>query len=85
MVRSWVDIQYFENAGSVSVESTPDMPWTFRHDGFEEVLTGVRADAGHDVEISYRADDLLDLGDVLQRAGVFCMSVDRMRRDALLA
>src|SRR2546426_6953599 len=30
-----------------------------RHDGLEEVLTGVRADAGHDVGISGRADDLL--------------------------
>src|SRR5436309_10721147 len=39
-----------------------------RHDGLEEVLAGVRADAGHDVRISGRADDLLDLGDVLQSA-----------------
>src|SRR3989442_12823612 len=39
-----------------------------RHDGLKEVLAGVRADAGHDVRISGRADDLLDLGDVLQRA-----------------
>src|SRR3989442_957554 len=38
------------------------------HDGLEEVLAGVRADAGHDVGISGRADDLLDLGAVLQRA-----------------
>src|SRR5438093_13289384 len=38
------------------------------HDGLEEVLAGVRADAGHDVRVSGRADDLLDLGDVLQRA-----------------
>src|SRR2546426_8650360 len=39
-----------------------------RHDGLEEVLAGVRADAGHDVLVAGRADDLLDLGDVLQRA-----------------
>src|SRR5438132_1963456 len=38
------------------------------HDGLEEVVAGVRTDAGHDVRISGRADDLLDLGDVLQRA-----------------
>src|SRR5947199_10851796 len=35
-----------------------------RHDGLEEVLAGVRADPGHDVRISGRADDLLDLGDL---------------------
>src|SRR5207244_12825446 len=39
-----------------------------RHDGLKEVLAGVRADAGHDVRVSGRADDLLDLRDVLQRA-----------------
>ena len=38
------------------------------HDGLEEVLAGVRADAGHDVRISGRADDLLDLGDLPQLA-----------------
>ena len=31
-----------------------------RHDGLKEVLAGVRADAGHDVRVSGRADDLLD-------------------------
>src|SRR5947208_16658219 len=36
-----------------------------RHDGLEEVLAGVRTDAGHDVRISGRADDLLDLWDLL--------------------
>src|SRR5437867_4817210 len=37
-----------------------------RHDGLEEVLAGVRADAGQDVSISGRADDLLDFEDLSQ-------------------
>src|SRR2546427_4790273 len=44
-------VQYFENAGSVSVESTPGMPWTFVTTDSRRFLTGVRADAGHDVRL----------------------------------
>ena len=42
-----------ERLGREHAGHSPDL----RHDGLEEVLAGVRADAGHDIRISGRADE----------------------------
>src|SRR2546425_11649306 len=78
-------IQYFENAGSVSVESTPGMPWTFvttdsrRFSRGSALMRATMSESPVVPMISWIS------GTFFNALMVFCVSVDRMRRYALLA
>src|SRR5436309_2132564 len=83
--RPCVDVQYFENAGSVSVESTPGMPWTFvttdsrRFSRGSALMRATMSSSPVVPMISWIS------GTFFNALMVFCVSVDRMRRYALLA
>src|SRR2546422_5812048 len=75
-------IQYFENAGSVSVESTPGMPWTFvttdsrRFSRGSALMRATMSESPVVPMISWIS------GTFFNALMVFCVSVDRMRRYA---
>src|SRR5881628_2840926 len=77
--------QYFENAGSVSVESTPGMLWTFvttdsrRFSRGFALMRATMSESPVVPMISWIS------GTFFNALMVFCVSVDRMRRYALLA
>src|SRR5213594_2729170 len=78
-------IQYFENAGSVSVESTPGMPWTFvttdsrRFSRGSALMRATMSESPVVPMISWIS------GTFFNSLIVFCVSFERMRRYALLA
>src|SRR5207245_5696588 len=78
-------IQYFENAGSVSVESTLVMPWPFVTTASRRFSRGSAL-----MRATMRESPVVRMiswisGSFFNALMVFCVSVDRMRRYALLA
>src|SRR5207244_12670908 len=83
--RQCVDVQYFENAGSVSVESTLGMLWTFvttdsrRFSLGSALMRATMSESPVVPMISWIS------GTFFNSLIVFCVSFERMRRYALLA